>query len=91
MAAPALLAIAQRPCASRRAYGALQARSKAPLLMRIKVDSPMELGADIHWLSLFPNEEEVLFPPLTFLKPMFKQNIRNSVGTVVTVKPSFPS
>ena len=67
------------------------ARSRAPLLMRIKVDSPMELGADIHWLSMFPGEEEVLFPPLTFLKPMFKQQIRNSAGVVVTVRPSFPS
>ena len=68
------------------------AASSSPLLLRIKVDSPMELGADIRWLSLFPSEREVLFPPLTFLKPMFKQQIRNSAGgVVVTVKPSFPS
>ena len=70
----------------------MYAASSSPLLLRIKVDSPMELGADIHWLSLFPGEREVLFPPLTFLKPMFKQQIRNSSGgVVVTVKPSFPS
>ena len=67
------------------------ARSQAPLLLRIKVDNPMEMGADIRWLSMFPGEEEVLFPPLTFLKPMFKQQVRNGVGIVVTVKPSFPS
>ena len=67
------------------------ARSQAPLLLRIKIDNPMEMGADIRWLSMFPGEEEVLFPPLTFLKPMFKQQVRNGVGIVVTVKPSFPS
>ena len=68
------------------------AKSSSPLLLRIKVDSPMELGADIQWLSMFPGESEVLYPPLTFLKPMFRQAIRGqSTGCVVTVKPSFPS
>ena len=67
------------------------AKSHAPLLFRIRVDSPMELGADIHWLSLFPGEREVLYPPLTYLKPMFRQEIRNVPGTVITLKPSFPT
>ena len=51
----------------------------------------MELGADISWVSMFPGEAEVLYPPLTYLKPMFKQEIRNLGGTVITVKPSFPT
>ena len=66
-------------------------QSEAPLLLRIKIDSPMELGADISWLSMYPGECEALFPPLMFLKPMFKQSIRDAEGEVVTIKASFPS
>lgn len=68
------------------------AQSEDPLLFRILVDSPMEMGADIQWLSTFPNEEEVLYPPLTYLKVFCKQSIRGmEKGCVITVKPSFPS
>ena len=68
------------------------ASSRCPLLFRIKVESPMDLGANISWVSVFPLEEEVLYPPLTFLKPMFEQTIMGSKeGSVITVKPSFPS
>ena len=68
------------------------ARSKTPLLFRLKVDSPMELGAELDWLSLYPGEAEVLYPPLTFAKPLFRQSIQGlEGGTVVTMKPSFPS
>jgi hypothetical protein len=68
------------------------AQSEVPLVFCFKVESPMELGADIKWLSLFPGESEILYPPLTFLKPMFEQRIKNlKQGTVITLKPSFPS
>ena len=68
------------------------AQSRQPLLFRIKVDSPMELGAELGWLSMYPGEAEVLYPPLTFAKPLFKQTIKGLVGgMVVTLKPSFPS
>jgi len=30
----------------------------------LKVDSPMELGADLRWVSIYPGEAEVLYPPL---------------------------
>ena len=29
----------------------------------------MERGADLTYLSAFPEEAEVLYPPLTFLRP----------------------
>jgi len=52
----------------------------------------MEMGADIEWISMFPGEKETLFPPLTFLKPMFSQRIKGlEQGLVITLKPSFPS
>ena len=34
------------------------ARSACPMLFRLRIDSPMELGANISWLSTFPQEEE---------------------------------
>ena len=73
------------------------AAPRAPLLFHIQVDSPMDLGAKIDWCSAFPGEAEVLYPPLAFLKPIFKQPImgadgnKSSEGVVVTVKPSFPT
>ena len=36
-------------------------------------DSSMGRGASIQFLSAFPNESEVLFPPLTYLKSTGKQ------------------
>lgn len=39
------------------------------LLFKIKVDGFFSCGADLSFLSAFPDEKEVLFPPLTFLKP----------------------
>lgn len=67
------------------------ASSDTPLLFRIRVSSPMDMGADISWLSTFPEEREVLYPPLTYLKPLISQPIKNSKGMVYTVKPSFPT
>jgi len=67
-------------------------KSNSPLLLKIKIESPMDHGADISWLSVFPDEQEVLYPPLTFLKPVRVQPIREmDKGQVITVKPSFPS
>ena len=45
------------------------ALSRHSLLLRIVAPSFMSLGADLRWLSAFPGEAEVLFPPLTYLKP----------------------
>jgi len=67
------------------------AQSKQPLIIRFKVDSPMDLGANIAWLSLFPTEEEYVYPPLTYIKVLFTQEIKNVPGSVVTVTPSFPT
>ena len=52
----------------------------------------MELGAELSWLSLYPAEQEVLYPPLTYITPLFKQSIKEvHGGMVVTMKVSFPS
>ncbi|EKX45495.1 hypothetical protein GUITHDRAFT_139050 [Guillardia theta CCMP2712] len=39
------------------------------LVFRIKTRNSLQRGVDVSWLSAFPAEEEVLFPPLTYLQP----------------------
>ena len=53
--------------------------SKNSLLFKIVSTNFMTMGADVSWLSAFPGEEEILYPPLTYLKPTGCQD-------VVTVK-----
>jgi len=67
------------------------AQSERPLILRFKVDSPMDLGADIKWVSMFPREEEFVYPPLTYIKQLFVQDIKHLAGHVITVVPSFSS
>jgi hypothetical protein len=43
------------------------------LLFKLRTNSFMARGASITFLSAFPTEEEVLFPPLTYLQPTRKQ------------------
>ena len=43
--------------------------SKHSLLFKIVAADFMATGADVQWLSAFPGEAEVLYPPLTYLKP----------------------
>ena len=74
-----------------RAVVTRYAASETPLVFKIKVDRPMELGSDISWLSLFPEEKEILYPPLTHLQPVRSQGIVKSKGRLLTVKPSYPS
>jgi len=56
----------------------------------------MAYGADLRWVSAFPGEAEVLYPPLTYLKPTGrteKISAKNKNGqiltiTVIEVKPA---
>ena len=64
--------------------------SISPMLMRLKVDSFMQVGADLSFIAAFPDEDEVLYPPLTYLKPLGPANelkIGDIVFTVVDVEP----
>lgn len=45
----------------------------ASLLFKLRTDTFMARGASIHFLSAFPDEDEFLFPPLTYLKPTGRQ------------------
>merc|ERR1711920_125499 len=63
------------------------AKSECPMIFRICADTFMNQGSDISWLSMYPSESEVLFPPLTFLKPVLRRRIRNHDGFVIDVVP----
>ena len=63
------------------------ANSEQPLIFRINSDGFMTRGADISWLSMYPEEAEILYPPLTYLKPVRKTRIKNSKGYIIDVKP----
>ena len=43
--------------------------SRQSLLFKIVSAGFMTTGADVQWLSAFPGEAEVLYPPLTYLRP----------------------
>ena len=44
------------------------AGASSSVLLRLRTSSFMQRGADLSYLSCFPNEQEILYPPLTFLQ-----------------------
>ena len=64
--------------------------SESSLLFKIKTKSFMQRGADLQYLSAFPAEKELLYPPLTFLQPT-GWSMEHAVGgvkfTVIEVEP----
>jgi hypothetical protein len=65
------------------------AMSHQPLVFRVISDGFMSCGADISWLSMYPAEKEILYPPLTYLKCVRVTKIKNSAGVIVDVSPHF--
>ena len=71
------------------------------VILRLRTQGFMDRGADISFLSAFPGEAEVLFPPLTYLGPVrekdengLEQNkppqvikVGDAVFTIVDVQP----
>jgi len=45
------------------------------LLFKVSATSFMNRGADITWLSAFPAEKEVVYPPLTYLQPTGRREV----------------
>ena len=68
--------------------------SQQSLLFKVTVPDFMTMGADVQWLSAFPSEREILYPPLTYLKPTGRKQIvpverkgERFLFTVVEVHP----
>ena len=61
------------------------------LIFKVVTSSFMERGADLQYLSAFPQEAECLYPPLTYLQPTGLQeriDTNQSISfTVVEVRP----
>ena len=52
-------------------------KEHAPRSLVFKVVAPdfMSMGADVQWLSTFPGEAEIVYPPLTYLKPTGREQV----------------
>ena len=68
------------------------------LIMKLSIPKNgfMNYGADLKWISAFPAEDEICYPPLTFLNPTFSGQIAKKEEfllegihfTVIEVRPS---
>ena len=67
------------------------AGSAMPLLFKLVSKDFMSRGADIGFLSVYPNEQEYLYPPLTFLRceKIETETFGGKEVVVATVEPSF--
>ena len=67
------------------------AASSLPLVFKFATKDFTSRGANIGWLSVYPNEQEALYPPLTYLRSVKAEN--ESIGgmtiLVATVEPVF--
>jgi hypothetical protein len=65
--------------------------SRESLIFKIVTKNKLQRGADLQWVSAFPNEAEILYPPLTYLQPTGRTQIIKVDGhsfTVVEVTPT---
>jgi hypothetical protein len=64
------------------------------LLFKIRVPTFVSSGAELGWVSAFPHEGEMLFPPLTFLEPTGREDRltveRGSMRVYITVVEVVP-
>ena len=50
-------------------YAVRKGKTDGALLMKIVTSNILQRGVDLTFLSMFPDEAETLFPPLTFVQP----------------------
>ena len=62
------------------------ASSAMPMLLRLKVSTFVERGADISFCSAFPAESEVVYPPMTFMLPLYRRDIDNVTVIDVAIR-----
>ena len=64
--------------------------SKCPLVLRIEADNFMSRGANVAFLSVYPKEKEVLYPPLTYLQPIDSSSewVNGALALIVRVRPT---
>jgi hypothetical protein len=61
------------------------------LIFKIVTKNKLQRGAELQWLSAFPAEAEILYPPLTYLQPTGRTQtieINDHRFTIVEVSPT---
>eukprot|EP00729_Bicosta_minor_P032937 gene32937-biopygen1911 len=68
------------------------ADSTAPMILMIETKDFMSRGADISMFSVYPSEGETLFPPLTYLRAISRENkvINGKKYLVIRCEPVIP-
>jgi hypothetical protein len=61
------------------------------LLFKIVTKNGLQRGADLQWVSAFPSEAEILFPPLTYLQPTGRTQVIEVNLCRVTVVEVIPT
>ena len=56
--------------------------SESPMLLRLRLRSFLQCGADISFCSTFPAEHEVIYPPQTFIKPDREPRIIENITVI---------
>ena len=64
---------------------AIGSGAAAVCLLRLELTTFMQRGAELSYLSAFPSEAEVLYPPLTFLQPLGLRRLTTPDGIELTV------
>ena len=83
-------------CVSTTAHQAIAvhnfASSALPLVFKVVTKNCLSRGADISFLSVYPTEQEALYPPLTYLRAveMKKETLGGQEVVIATVEPVFP-
>jgi hypothetical protein len=68
------------------------AASKACLLFMVHTESFQERGADVSYLSAFATEAEILYPPMTHLRPTGRRLVEHEIdGATITVAEVRPT
>jgi flagellar hook protein FlgE len=60
------------------------------LLFKVVSSNFITMGAEVQWLSAFPGEAEILYPPLTYLKPTGRTQVTiqtNELGIIDDPSP----
>ena len=65
--------------------------SALPLVFKFETTDFTSRGADISFLSVYPGEQEALYPPLTYLRSVKAEteDVGGKVMLVATVQPVF--
>ena len=62
-----------------------------PMVFKYDTESCIDRGADIAFLSVYPGEQEALYPPLTYLRSVKTEteDVGGKSMLVATVQPVF--